>query len=121
MPTSGTSYVPVDFPRLVESGCLPGMQPKLLATLYEGRFYLSGQTPPELHARWKHCCDLVNQLACTIQIDKTSKPTHMTQQAILAEYFSRLMKKKWTSKEEGIWIMKKVAEELSWTPLELDP
>lgn len=38
--------VPVDFPRPMHRGAVPGTQPKLLMTSYNGRFYSPGCTPP---------------------------------------------------------------------------
>lgn len=106
--------VPDDFPRERITGALPGAQPKFLATLYEGRYYLSGCTPPEIYDRWRICEDLAAQLAIKSLASKAGKRSQMSEDEILNQYYTRLVATQWTSIEEARWIMQKVADQIGW-------
>lgn len=106
--------VPDDFPRVRITGAIPGIQPKFLATLYDGRYYLSGCTPPEVFERWCICKDLVAQLYAKSLETKIGKRAHMTEESILDQYYNRLVETRWTSVAESRWIMQRVAELLGW-------
>lgn len=83
------AQVPEDFPRPL-IGAVPGAQPKFLATIYQGRFYLPGCTPPELFNRWDICEDLAQNFASKSLESKAGKRAHMTETAILDQYLERL-------------------------------
>jgi len=106
--------VPDDFPQQRMTGALPGAQPKFLATLYKGRYYMAGCTPPEIYDRWCICEDLVAQLSAKSLESKVGKRSHMTEKEILQQYYIRLTATQWTSIEEARWIMQKVAERIGW-------
>lgn len=106
--------VPDEFPRERISGAVPGAQPKYLATLYKGRYYVSGCTPPELYDRWRVCEDLAAQLAVKSLASKAGKRSHMTENAILYQYYERLVETSWTSRDEACWIMRRVAQQIGW-------
>ncbi len=108
------AIVPKDFPRPQHHGALPGAQPKLLMTKYNGRFYVPGCTPPELLERWEICENLAQQLVVTSRESKVGKRAHMTEVEILHQYLPRLIETKWTSESEAKWVMRRVAELLSW-------
>jgi hypothetical protein len=73
------------------------MQPKLLMTKYNGKFYLPSCTPPELYERWTVCEDFAQQLAVKSHESKADKRLHMTEVAILEQYLPRLEKTGWVS------------------------
>lgn len=106
--------VPDDFPRDRITGALPGAQPKYLVTLYEGRYYLSSCTPPEVFERWCMCEDLVAQLSVRSLESKSGKRAHMTEEAILEQYYTRLLATRWVSVDEASWIMRRVAQLIGW-------
>ena len=106
--------VPEDFPHLAKRGAVPGAQPKLLVTFYEGKFYAPGCTPPEIHARWKFCEELAIQLKEKSLESKAGKRSHMTEVEILDQYLYRLIQTRWTSEDEAQWIIRRVAEILAW-------
>lgn len=106
--------VPDEFPRERISGAVPGAQPKYLATLYKGRYYLSGCTPPELYDRWCVCEDLAAQLSVKSLASKAGKRSHMTESEILHQYYERLVETSWTSRDEARWIMRRVAQQIGW-------
>jgi len=108
------TQVPADFPRPLYAGAISGAQPKLLMVQYNGRFYSPGCTPPELYERWDICEDLACKLATASLQSKAGKRAHIAEIEILAQYLPRLIAKKWTSEAEARWIIRRVAEKLSW-------
>lgn len=108
------TQVPADFPRSEHHGAVPGMQPKLLMTQYEGRFYVPGCTPPEVYQRWDVCEDLAKQLSAKSLESKSGKRSHLSELEILDQYLPRLIATKWTSEEEARWIIRRAAAMLSW-------
>lgn len=113
------SGVPQDFPKPQYQGAVPGAQPKLLMTRWNGRFYVPGQTPPELYERWDVCEDLARQLAEKSIESRNGKRSHMTEVEILAQYLSRLIETRWTSEPEARWVIRRTAQMLGWScPME---
>lgn len=108
------AQVPSDFPRPVHQGAVPGVQPKLLMTKYEGRFYTPGSTPPEIFTRWDVCEDLAKQLSAKSVESKAGKRAHMSELDILEQYLPRLIATKWTSEAEARWIIRRAAAMLGW-------
>ncbi|MGI4846016.1 MAG: hypothetical protein ACRYF7_22205 [Janthinobacterium lividum] len=106
--------VPADFPRLTHHGAVPGIQPKVLLTQHDGRFYSPGCTPPEVFQRWDVCEDLAKQLAAKSVESKAGKRSHMSELEILDQYLPRLIATKWTSEEEARWIIRRAAVMLGW-------
>lgn len=106
--------VPDDFPRPVHHGAVSGMQPKLLMVKYNGRFYSPGCTPPEIFERWDICEDLAEHLSAKSMESKAGKRAHMTEVEILDQYLPRLMATNWTSEAEARWVIRRVAQILSW-------
>lgn len=108
------AQVPSDFPRPVRLGALPGAQPKLLASHYNGRFYAPGSSPPEVFERWTVCEDLAQQLATKSLESKAGKRSHLTETEILDQYLPRLIATHWTSEAEAKWVIRRTAELLNW-------
>lgn len=108
------SKVPRDFPKPEYHGAVPGAQPKLLMTKWNGHFYVPGQTPPELYERWDICEDLARQLSGSSVESKNGKRSHMTEVEILAQYLPRLIQTRWTSESEARWVIRRAAEMLGW-------
>jgi hypothetical protein len=106
--------VPLDFPRPLHLGAVPGAQPKFLAVQYDGRFYSPGCTPPELYERWTVCEDLAQQLAEKSLESRLGKRSHMSEVEILDQYLLRLIATKWTSEAEASWTIRRTAAILSW-------
>lgn len=101
--------VPDDFPRTPVLGAVAGSQPKFLATLYNGRYYLNGCTPPEIYERWLLCENVSGQLAEKSLKSKMGKRSHMTETQILEQYYTRLVATKWTSVDAASWIIRRTA------------
>jgi hypothetical protein len=106
--------LPADFPRPMHLGAVPGAQPKLLMTRYQGKFYVPGCTPPELLERWSRCEDLAQQLAVKSLESKDGKRAHMTESDILGQYLPRLIATNWTSEAEARWVIRRIGELLKW-------
>jgi len=108
------SKVPIDFPRPELGSAVSGFQPKLLLTMYEGKLYAPGCTPPELYTRWDRCEDLALQLATKAMKSKQGKRSHMSEVEVLDQYLPRLIATRWTSEAEARFIIRRVAQILAW-------
>lgn len=106
--------VPSDFPRPVSTGTVPGNQPKFVVTNYQGKFYLPGCTPPELYERWQICEEIAQQLAVKSRESKDRKRSHMSESAILEQYFLRLIRTNLTTEAEAEWVIQRVARIVEW-------
>jgi hypothetical protein len=116
------SRVPPDFPHPEVPGAVSGFQPKLLLTSYDGKFYATGCTPPELYARWDRCEDLACQLASKSMESKEGKRSHMSELEILDQYLPRLIATAWTSEPEARFIIRRAAQILDWpVPIAAQP
>lgn len=112
--------IPADFPRGNDFSSLAGAQAKIAVTIYNGRYYSSGNTPPEILKRWEKCEGLAIQLAKKSQESQAGKRAHMSKDEILAQYLDRLIKTEWTSIDDAHWVLKRVAEILEWQPLRVE-
>lgn len=106
--------VPSDFPCPVSTGALPGNQPKFLVTSYQGKFYLPGCTPHEIYVRWEICEEIVQQLAIKSRESKEGKRSHMSESAILEQYFLRLIRTNLMTEAEARWVIQRVAKVVEW-------
>lgn len=113
----GDWTVPGDFPRHRITGVVSGTQSKFIATLYKGRYYMAGCTPPEIYERWRVCEHIAVQLSVKALESKMGKRAHMSEQAILDQYHIRLVDTKWVSVEEAYWIIQKTAQLAGWSML----
>ncbi|MBB3222056.1 hypothetical protein [Pseudoduganella umbonata] len=114
MEDASYDHVPTDFPLPAYWGAIPGAQPKLIMTKYNGRFYSPGCTPPEIFKRWSACEEIAKQLAKKSIESKIGKRAHMSELEILGQYLPRLIATKLTSEEEACWIIRRVAAILGW-------
>ena len=106
--------VPDDFPRPQIHSSVAGHQPKLPLVASDGRFYLPGGTPRELHRRWDVCEDLAQQFVVKSRECKLGKRSHMSEQAILDQYCLRSMTMGWGSDDEMKWVIRRAAAILGW-------
>lgn len=106
--------IPVDFPRPEHMGALPGAQPKLLAVMYEGKFYIPGCTPPEMVERVTLCNEIIDRITTMIKEVHESESSEDLRNRILSDYLAKIKAASWTSHPEAHWIIRKVAEQLSW-------
>ena len=107
--------VPSDFPKPNILGSISGAQPKLLLARFEGKFYASGSTSPEVHHQWKYCETVAKQLAKKSVECKAGKRAHMEEATILDQYYMRLLKTGWVSDDEAFWTMRRCAMLLNWS------
>lgn len=106
--------IPFDFPQPEHMGALPGAQPKLLAVMFEGKFYIPGCTPPELLERVAVCNNLIDRIMARIKEVHEGETADDSRNEILKAYLVRLNAANWTSSAEARWIIRKVAEQLRW-------
>lgn len=106
--------LPEDFPRYEEESTISGAQPKFNATLFEGKFYLAGCTPPELYAKWELCENIALQLKDKARRASAGKYAHTTESEILERYLIQLVQTGLTSVNEANWIICRTAALLTW-------
>jgi hypothetical protein len=106
--------VPPDFPRPPYRSSLSGAQLKLALVEYDGKFYYPGATPPEVWQRWDVCEDLAQQFSRKCLESKAGKRSRMSEEAIIQQYYERLLKTSWVSEPEGAWVMRRAAQLVGW-------
>jgi hypothetical protein len=106
--------VPDDFPYAAQSGAVGGAQLKFLGVQYEGKFYSSGNTPPERYDRWDYCEDLAAQFVVKCRNNEHGKYSHLTQSEILGQYCERLISSGYGSTAEMRWLIRRTAALLQW-------
>ena len=107
--------VPKDFPRPVYAGAVSGAQPKMLLTRRrDGSYGEPGSSPEEIHHNWKYCEEVIEHLRIKSLESAAGKRSHMTHEAILDQYLTRLLATGWMSEAEARWTLRKVAERLDW-------
>lgn len=114
LPLCNYALIPADFPKAVQHGAVPGAQPKFLAVKFEGKYYSSGDSPPERFERWEFCEDIAQQLKVKSIESKAGKRSHMTEYEIIDQYLERLILTGWMSKEDAYWTLKRTAQILTW-------
>jgi hypothetical protein len=108
------AQVPADFPRPERISAVSGFQAKVAVSQYNRNYYASGSSPQEIAERWDICRDLAKQLKGKALASKAEKRSAMAEVDILDQYLTRLIRTKWTSEAEARWIIRCVAEMLSW-------
>lgn len=102
-------YVPDDFPRELDPGAVPGVQPKLLVRKVNGR-YQSGLTEEELWVRYDTCEDLAAQLSA--YVSRKIATSGLTEYVALSRAEKGMRLKvdagEWDfSQREVAWVMKR--------------
>ncbi|MDN8615683.1 hypothetical protein [Variovorax ginsengisoli] len=94
--------IPEDFP-LPVIGAVPGVQPKILVRLIDGR-YINDAVTDEAQERYQLCADLVVQLASYAQRKRAEHPD-WSRAELQAKLASGLQRKNWgLSNAEIQWI-----------------
>ena len=108
-----TTDIPDDFPVRSAISAISGAQPKMALVEVEGRYYAEGATPDDRKAQYAMCEDLAHQgvVYCRRKLAEgvVADPT-----AALARLHRGLQGKKWCSAEQKVWIVRRVANLLSW-------
>ncbi|MDB5823916.1 MAG: hypothetical protein JWR21_2620 [Herminiimonas sp.] len=99
-----------------EVGCLiePHASKGKMEVEYEGKLYQPDCTPPEISRTWDVCEDLANKLRGKALESKRGKRADMSESHILEQYLPRLTATGWTFEAEARWIIRRLAEMLSW-------
>lgn len=106
---------PPDFPRPARQGIVSGAADKLLLVRTgHGKYGSPRVSDEERDFRWRYCESLANQLADSAQRSKVGKRSDMSEADILDQYLPRLNATGWTSEEESVWILRRVAALLNW-------
>lgn len=105
--------LPKDFPISTTPSALSGIQPKMSLVEEDGRFFAPGTCPSEVLAVFHMCEDLVVQMVpyCQRKLATFGCNQEVTVEASL----KGLLKKRWCSEAQCVWIMRRVTRELQWT------
>lgn len=107
--------VPPDFPKPRLLGAIGGAAPKiLLVRTGDGKYAAPPKSDEEWAFRWRYCEHLAGQMVEAAARSKAGKRSHMTEEAILAQYVVRMKAAGWGSNEELTWIGRRTAELLNW-------
>jgi len=107
--------VPADFPWSQQLGAVTGYVPKLLLVRTEaGKYEAPVVSEAEREQRWHNCEDLAAQFAEAAAASKAGKRSDWREEDILAQYLPRLQQKRWASKDECVWILRRVGLILGW-------
>src|ERR1700676_2318793 len=109
------AQIPEDFPSIFAASGVAGAQDKVIATKYEGRYYVPGNTPPERLQQWLACNDLVDGYVEKCRNSKLGKRANMSIDDILTGYYEAAVAAHVDIDAKQIkWIFQKVAEKLGW-------
>jgi hypothetical protein len=107
--------VPDDFPDEDAPGCVSGAQPKMLLRQVEGSF---GTRMPaaQRRAEWTRAEDMAQQMKAYC-LRKLAEGAVRDEQGALLRGLGGLRAKPWFSDPQNLWIMRRVADLLGWTRL----
>jgi hypothetical protein len=119
------AQVPEDFPARKPSTSVSGGQTKLALIEYDGRYHVSGNSPPELRQRYAYCRGLADWFADKCLRNEHGKYRGLTRTEIIGQYHARLQAMRSiqfddVSKEEATWVMRRCAEKLGWPFPDID-
>lgn len=107
--------VPPDFPRLLPTGGVPGVQPKLVVRLQDGK-YVNEFSEDELARRFEFCDDLLQQLLpyCT---QKRVEHPEWTLDVLLTKVHRTLRTKGWgITDDEALWLVECLRRQMESVP-----
>ena len=115
----GHVEIPDDFPRAVAS-TLPGDAPKVNASLYEGRFYPVGDSPPERETRYLACIELADAYLGKCRRKADANPTLDTNEILRGYLAAAAAEHTDLTYPDLLWIFQRVAIGLGWSSDALD-
>ena len=109
------AQIPDDFPLSEIASAIAGFQSKLALLECEGKFYVPGGTPAEVHSRWLQCEDSAKWLAEKCVKNQDGKYAHLQTIEILDQYCVRMLATfHGFSASEIRWILRRTAALLGW-------
>ncbi|MDB5763928.1 MAG: hypothetical protein JWQ21_2923 [Herminiimonas sp.] len=104
--------IPADFPRSAALLTLPKWEDSRLYSLYQGKYYLLGGSPPEVWTAWQMCDELVQHFIQECLAAMVISPLLPFEEIVLA-HFEETLKRGWGTDAEIKWIFKHVALQLT--------
>jgi hypothetical protein len=104
--------IPSDFPTEQRYSALAGAHAKLALRLEQGRYRSEG---PTAEAQFELCEDLARQLV-NYCARKLNQEAVASEQAALARALEGLRAKHWCSDAQNLWVIKRAATLLGWSP-----
>jgi hypothetical protein len=109
------SAIPSDFPQPAPLTVSPHSPMAVHISMYEGKCYNAGGSPPEVWELWQVCVELVDYFKKTCLEEKELHSPLLPPAEIIDFYFtSMLIDLGWGTEAEVKWIFRHVAEELGW-------
>ena len=114
--TNDYDVVPTDYPYCQHAGAVAGVQPKLLLTSSsDGKFYSPGNSREVRWHDWKYSVALVTAMVEKCLESKNGKRSHMSEAAILLQYFERAkLSGRYGTESQLRWSFSQVAAILKW-------
>jgi hypothetical protein len=109
------SDIPLDFPQPVPLNVSPQGPKAVHISMYEGKCYNAGGSPPEVWELWQVCIELVEYFKKTCTEEKELHSPLLSEEEIIDFYFANTLDDLgWGTEAEVKWIFRHVAEELGW-------
>ena len=109
------SDIPLDFPQPFPLNVSPCGPNAVHISMYEGKCYNAGSSPPEVWELWQVCAELVEYFKKTCLEEKELHSPLLSENEILEFYFSNTLDDLgWGTEAEVKWIFRHVANELEW-------
>ena len=106
--------IPSDFPRSTPLR-LSHKQPHTVhISMYEGKCYPAGGSPPEVWQSWQICQELVAHFQKTCLEEKALRSNLLAEAEIIEFFFVDTLATGWGTDAEVAWIFRTVAMQLEW-------
>lgn len=109
------SEIPDDFPQPVPIKVPPHGAIGGHISVYQGKYYNAGASPPEIWELWQVCAELVDYFKMICLEEKSLHSPLLEPAEIIDFYFSSTLNDLgWGTEAEIAWIFRHVAAELGW-------
>jgi hypothetical protein len=108
------SEIPADFPKSAPLSLWPHQPKAVHISMYQGKCYPAGGSPPEIWQSWQICQELVEHFKKTCKEEKALRSNLLPEAEIIEFYFRNTLAAGWGTDAEVAWIFRAVAEQLGW-------
>ena len=108
--------VPNDYPHAAVASSLAGAHPKLALVEFDGKYYVSCDTPEEQLQDWLYSEGMVQHFLLKCPETKQGNRAHMSEAAIIAQYYERAVAAngRYGTEAQLRWTFRRVAQLLGW-------
>lgn len=106
--------IPSDFPKSAPLKLFPKGPHAVHISMYEGKCYLAGGSPPEVWQSWQICQELVEHFKQTCLEEKSLRSNLLPEAEIIEFFFTATLAAGWGTDAEVAWIFRTVAMQLGW-------